>query len=78
MLNKSNIEEVVEQAKYIDIYLSKKTSLKDGIGVVLFETINEIDFNNISLNFQKENIRIRIRKKNVNWTNYILRIFEKN
>lgn len=76
LLNKNNIAQVKEQTDYFDINFSKEFSSRDGIGVTLFELINEIDFKNISLNFQKESIRVRIKKKNVNWTNYINRILQ--
>ncbi len=76
ILAKEWVKEVNEQATYIDIYLSDELSKEDGIGVKLFETINQIDFNNISLSFTGENIRIRIRKKNTNWLAYISKIFD--
>lgn len=74
LLSKDDIKEVRERNDYIDIIMSKELSNKDGIGVVLFDIVNKLDYKNISLSFLKDNIRIRINKKNVDWLSYINKI----
>ncbi len=76
LASEDKVRDIKDGKDYIDIYLSKELSNKDGIGVVLFEKANLLDYKNINLSFNKDNIKIRIRKLNTNWVYYIKEILE--
>ena len=76
LASEDKVRDIKDSKDYIDIYLSKELSNKDGIGVVLFEKANLLDYKNINLSFNKDNIKIRIRKLNTNWVYYIKEILE--
>ena len=76
LASEDKVSDIKDNKDYIDIHLSKELSNKDGIGVVLFEKANLLDYKNITLSFAKDNIRIRIRKLNTNWVYYIKEILE--
>ena len=76
LASEDKVSDIKDSKDYIDIYLSKELSNKDGIGVVLFEKVNLLDYKSINLSFAKDNIKIRIRKTNTNWVYYIKEILE--
>jgi len=76
LASEDKVSDIKDNKDFIDIHLSKELSNKDGIGVVLFEKANLLDYKNINLSFNKDNIRIRIRKLNTNWVYYIKEILE--
>ena len=76
LASEDKVKDIKDSKDFIDIHLSKELSNKDGIGVVLFEKANALDYKNINLSFSKDNIRIRIRKLNTNWMKYIKEILE--
>ena len=76
LASEDKVKDIKDSKDFIDIHLSKELSNKDGIGVVLFEKANALDYKNINLSFNKDNIRIRIRKFNTNWMKYIKEILE--
>ena len=76
LASEDKVKDIKDNKDFIDIHLSKELSNKDGIGVVLFEKANELDYKNINLSFNKDNIRIRIRKLNTNWVFYIKEILQ--
>ena len=71
------VEKIKDDREFIDIYLSKELSNKDGIGIKLFELANRLDYKNIILSFRKDNIKIRIKKINNEWIYYINEILGK-
>ncbi len=71
------VERIKDEKEYIDVYLAKELSNKDGIGIKLFELANRLDYKNISLSFKKDNIKIRIKKVNNEWIYYINEILQK-
>lgn len=71
------VEKVKDDKEFIDVYLAKELSNKDGIGIKLFELANRLDYKNIVLSFRKENIKIRIKKINNEWIYYINEILSK-
>lgn len=71
------VEKIKDDKEFIDIYLAKELSNKDGIGIKLFELANTLDYKNIVLNFKKDNIKIRIKKVNNEWIYYINEILSK-
>ena len=73
----SKVEKIKDDVEFIDVYLSKEISNKDGIGIKLFELVNTLDYKNILLSFKKDNIRIRIKKVNNEWIYYINEILTK-
>lgn len=73
----SKVERIKDDVEFIDVYLSKEISNKDGIGIKLFELVNTLDYKNILLSFKKDNIRIRIKKVNNEWIYYINEILTK-
>ena len=76
LASEDKVSDIKDSKDYIDIYLSKELSNKDGIGVVLFEKVNLLDYKSINLSFAKDNIKIRIRKNNTNWVYYIKELLE--
>ena len=76
LASEDKVKDIKDNKDFIDIYLSKELSNKDGIGVILFEKANELDYKNINLSFNKDNIRIRIRKIKTNWVYYIKEILQ--
>lgn len=76
LASEDKVSDIKDNKDYIDIHLSKELSNKDGIGLVLFEKVNLLDYKNINLSFAKDNIRIRIKKLNTNWVYYIKEILE--
>jgi len=76
LASEDKVSDIKDNKDYIDIHLSKELSNRDGIGVVLFEKANLLDYKNINLSFAKDNIKIRIRKLNTNWVYYIKEILE--
>lgn len=76
LASEDKVSDIKDNKDYIDIYLSKELSNKDGIGIVLFEKANLLDYKNINLSFAKDNIKIRIRKNGTNWVYYIKEILE--
>ena len=76
LASEDKVSDIKDSKDYIDIFLSKELSNKDGIGVVLFEKANLLDYKNINLSFAKDNIKIRIIKNNTNWVYYIKEILE--
>ena len=76
LASQDEVSDIKDNKDYIDIHLSKEVSNKDGIGVVLFEKVNNLDYNNITLSFNKDNIRIRIRKQNNDWMYYVKEMLE--
>ena len=76
LASEDKVSDIKDSKDYIDVHLSKELSNKDGIGVVLFEKANLLDYKNINLSFAKDNIKIRIRKNNTNWVYYIKEILE--
>ena len=64
LASEDKVSDIKDSKEYIDVYLSKELSNKDGIGVILFEKANLLDYKNINLSFAKNNIKIRIRKNN--------------
>ena len=76
LASEDKVKDIKDNKDFIDIHLSKELSNKDGIGVVLFEKANSLDYKNINLSFNKDNIRIRIRKLNTNWIYYIKEILQ--
>ena len=73
----NKVEKVKDDREFIDVYLSKEMSNKDGIGIKLFELANRLDYKNIILNFRKDNIKIRVKKINNEWIYYINEILAK-
>ncbi len=73
----NKVEKVKDDREFIDVYLSKEMSNKDGIGIKLFELANRLDYKNITLNFRKDNIKIRVKKINNEWIYYINEILSK-
>ena len=71
------VEKIKDDKEFIDVYLSKEISNKDGIGIKLFELANRLDYKNIVLSFRKDNIKIRIKKINNEWIYYINEILVK-
>ncbi len=71
------VERIKDDKEFIDVYLAKELSNKDGIGIKLFELSNRLDYKNINLSFKKENIKIRIKKMNNEWIYYINEILSK-
>ena len=71
------VEKISDTKEYIDIYLAKELSKKDGIGIKLFDIVNVLDYKNITLSFRKEQIKIRIKKVNDKWIYYINEILSK-
>lgn len=71
------VERIKDDREFIDVYLAKELSNKDGIGIKLFELANTLDYRNIVLNFKKDNIKIRIKKVNNEWIYYINEILSK-
>ena len=71
------VEKIKDDKEFIDVYLAKELSNKDGIGIKLFELANRLDYKNISLSFRKDNIKIRIKKINNEWIYYINEILSK-
>lgn len=71
------VERIKDDKEFIDVYLAKELSNKDGIGLKLFELVNRLDYKNINLSFRKENIKIRIKKVNNEWIYYINEILFK-
>ena len=65
------VEKIKDDKEFIDIYLSKEMSNKDGIGIKLFDLANRLDYKNIILSFKKDNIKIRIKKISNSWIYYI-------
>jgi len=65
------VERIKDDREFIDVYLAKELSNKDGIGIKLFELANRLDYKNIVLSFKKENIKIRVKKINNEWIYYI-------
>jgi transcription-repair coupling factor (superfamily II helicase) len=76
LASEDKVSDIKDNKDYIDIYLSKELSNKDGIGIVLFEKANLLDYKNINLSFAKDNIKIRVRKNHTNWVYYIKEILE--
>ncbi len=76
LASEDKVKDIKDNKDFIDIHLSKELSNKDGIGVILFEKANALDYKNINLSFNKDNIRIRIRKLNTDWIRYIKEILE--
>lgn len=73
----NKVERIKDDKEFIDVYLAKELSNKDGIGVKLFELANVLDYKNINLSFRKDNIKIRIKKINNEWIYYINEILRK-
>lgn len=73
----NKVEKVKDDRDFIDVYLSKEMSNKDGIGIKLFELANRLDYKNIILSFRKDNIKIRVKKINNEWIYYINEILAK-
>ena len=71
------VEKIKDDKEFIDVYLAKELSNKDGIGVRLFDLANRLDYKNINLSFKKDNIKIRIKKINNEWIYYINEILSK-
>ena len=71
------VDRIKDDKEFIDVYLAKELSNKDGIGIELFELSNTLDYKNINLSFKKENIKIRIKKVNNEWIYYINEILSK-
>ena len=71
------VEKIKDDKEFIDVYLVKKLSNKDGIGIKLFELANRLDCKNINLSFKKDNIKIRVKKINNEWIYYINEILSK-
>ena len=76
LASEDKVADIKDSKDYIDIYLSKELSNKDGIGVKLFEKANLLDYKSILLSFAKDNIKIRVIKTNTNWVYYIKEILE--
>jgi len=70
------VERIKDDKEFIDVYLSKELSNKDGIGIKLFELASRLDYKNIVLSFRKDNIKIRIKKINNEWIYYINEILK--
>ena len=77
LASNDKVERIKDDKEFIDIYLAKELSNKDGIGIRLFEIANRLDYKNIILSFKKENIKIRIKKINNEWIYYINEILLK-
>jgi transcription-repair coupling factor (superfamily II helicase) len=61
LASNDKVERIKDDKEFIDIYLAKELSNKDGIGIKLFELANRLDYKNIVLSFRKDNIKIRIK-----------------
>jgi transcription-repair coupling factor (superfamily II helicase) len=77
LASNDKVERIKDDKEFIDIYLAKELSNKDGIGIKLFELANRLDYKNIVLSFRKDNIKIRIKKVSNEWIYYINEILSK-
>ena len=73
----NKVEKIKDDREFIDVYLAKELSNKDGIGIKLFELANRLDYKNINLSFRKDNIKIRVKKIENEWIYYINEILSK-
>lgn len=69
-------DNINENKDYIDVVLSEKFSKINGIGIDLFDIVNNIDSVNINLSFRQEKIRVRILKKD-EWSKNLSLLLEK-
>ncbi len=68
-------DNINENKDYIDVILSENFSKINGIGIDLFDIVNNIDSVNINLSFRQEKIRIRILKKD-DWSKKLSLLLE--
>ena len=69
-------DNINENKDYIDVFLSESFSKINGIGIDLFDLVNNIDSVNINLIFRQEKIRVRILKKD-DWSKNLSAILDK-